>query len=894
MKRIVTLFLAVFVCLAGNLCAQDGTSASADGKGGRRVKLAGERQMRQHAASRDVGDFYLTPQGRRGLRRSLERIVIRGKRGAAASENARTAKGRIARLADAAETPWGEQRIMLRLQKHAGEDQAAPRDLLARMREDSGLPVDPVFVDPDSGLLMVAESEIIVCLQAGVSAQAFFAGDKRRVEPLAGTKEQFIVGVEGMTAEDILAESVRLSGKAGVAWAEPNFRCEGVKHYTPNDTYFNNQWHLKDSAAGSVAAQSAWDLVKGDNIIIAIIDDGVQTTHPDLQASIAAGKTNVLTGTANVEPADADDNHGTAVAGVAAAIGNNAVGVAGVAFKSKILPIKIATGETYATDAQLATAFRYAAGLTGGPGWQGAHLINFSWSWPSSTTMNSALADVTTNGRGGRGCPVFVSSGNGAAEWYNHSFPVAAGSHTFKFEYKKDLSVSMGLDCFWIDNVYLPGVGTQGFEGGTFPPSGWTTGGNANWFQNTQPEWVKGAGADGTRSAQSGDISDYQSTWLQTVQTTTAGNMDFYVVSSSEGGYDVLNLYIDGVWEKRWAEYDFTDPGGIYTMSTISYPASHANTIAVGASTDGNLRSEYSQFGTGLDIVTPSGGGTAAIWTTDRTGSAGYHGSSYMPAFSGTSSSSPLAAGIGALVLARNPTLTASEVRSVLRRSCAKIGGVTYSGGDAGAGGWNQYYGYGKLMASSAVQNAAGGALQFTSAAYSVAENGGTVTITARRTGGSYGAVSVSYATANGTATAGSDYTAKSGTLAWADGDTADKTFPVTILNDTAYEAGETFTVALSSPSGATLGTPATTTVTITNADPVPKPVLLAPDLSTRGRGVVRWSSSSGVVYTILHSTNLLHGFSVLANGLPATPPTNVYTDTLDNVRSKFWRISAE
>ena len=99
-------------------------------------------------------------------------------------------------------------------------------------------------------------------------------------------------------------------------------------------------------------------------------------------------------------------------------------------------------------------------------------------------------------------------------------------------------------------------------------------------------------------------------------------------------------------------------------------------------------------------------------------------------------------------------------------------------------------------------------------------ENGGSVTITATRANGSNGAVGVSYATSNGTATAGSDYTATSGTLSWADGDTANKTFTVPITNDTTVEGNETFNVALSSPtSGAALDSQDSATVTI--VDPI-------------------------------------------------------------------------
>ena len=73
------------------------------------------------------------------------------------------------------------------------------------------------------------------------------------------------------------------------------------------------------------------------------------------------------------------------------------------------------------------------------------------------------------------------------------------------------------------------------------------------------------------------------------------------------------------------------------------------------------------------------------------------------------------------------------------------------------------------------------GSIVLSSATYAVTENGVSATITAIRSGGSDGAVGVDYATADGTAVAGAYYTAASGTLSWADGDTADKTFTVTI-----------------------------------------------------------------------------------------------------------------
>jgi uncharacterized repeat protein (TIGR01451 family) len=119
--------------------------------------------------------------------------------------------------------------------------------------------------------------------------------------------------------------------------------------------------------------------------------------------------------------------------------------------------------------------------------------------------------------------------------------------------------------------------------------------------------------------------------------------------------------------------------------------------------------------------------------------------------------------------------------------------------------------------------------IQFTAAAANVNENAGTITLTASRTGGADGAVSVNYATADGTAKGTAigvgtpDYTPASGTLNWADLDAANKTFSVPIVNDVVFEGPENFTATLSAPScGVALGVPATETVTIIDGQTQP------------------------------------------------------------------------
>lgn len=111
------------------------------------------------------------------------------------------------------------------------------------------------------------------------------------------------------------------------------------------------------------------------------------------------------------------------------------------------------------------------------------------------------------------------------------------------------------------------------------------------------------------------------------------------------------------------------------------------------------------------------------------------------------------------------------------------------------------------------------GALQFSASTYTVAANAGSTTVTVTRANGSDGAVQVNYATSNGTGIAGVDYQSASGELSFAQGETS-KTYTVSILNSNSFDA-KTVNLTLSNPTGgATLGTPAASTITITSTRP--------------------------------------------------------------------------
>ncbi|MFM2089998.1 MAG: hypothetical protein RLZZ127_487 [Planctomycetota bacterium] len=149
--------------------------------------------------------------------------------------------------------------------------------------------------------------------------------------------------------------------------------------------------------------------------------------------------------------------------------------------------------------------------------------------------------------------------------------------------------------------------------------------------------------------------------------------------------------------------------------------------------------------------------------------------------------------------------------------------------------------------------------------------NGGTTTavLTLTRTGGSEGTVSVPFATSGGTAIAGSDFTAATGTVSWDAGDSAAKSISVQVTADAVYEANEQFTVVLGTPTGgATLGFVGTATVSIVNDDAAPSAGVLSCDpvavviaegdtgSSTLAVTVTRQGGTAGVVSVQYATTN--------------------------------------
>jgi hypothetical protein len=131
--------------------------------------------------------------------------------------------------------------------------------------------------------------------------------------------------------------------------------------------------------------------------------------------------------------------------------------------------------------------------------------------------------------------------------------------------------------------------------------------------------------------------------------------------------------------------------------SYISYPG----VISIAASNNVDTRAGYSCFGAAVAVAAPSSGGTLGITTTDVTGNPGYAQGNVTFGFGGTSSACPLAAGVAALVLSVNPSLTWQQVKAVLEQSADKI---DVDAGGYDAAGRSDLYGFGRVNAYAAVR----------------------------------------------------------------------------------------------------------------------------------------------------------------------------------------------
>ncbi len=387
---------------------------------------------------------------------------------------------------------------------------------------------------------------------------------------------------------------------AEINYAEPNLVNRFDKSALPADNLFKEQWHLKSKsgvelvAGADIDAEEAWKITKGSrDIVVAVIDDGFDLTHPDLR-----GKDKVVHARDFVDgdripfPSDAhNDYHGTPCAGVA--IGEeNGSGIVGIAPKCAFMPIRF---DLAADDDLLWEIFDYVG--------KRADVISCSWGpvpvfAPLGTLLQRKFSEiVNSGGPRGKGAVLLFAAGNFNAP-----------------------------------------------------------------------------------------IKDYN-------------NRSFEWRHPSQG-------------IKK------------HSRAILNGNCAHQDVMAIAASTSQNKKSAYSNWGKEISVAAPSSNWHPldpfkkmpgrGIWTTDNENfGLGFTGNSrYTGIFGGTSSATPLVAGVAALILSINKTFSAKEVRTIIESSTDKITDEStdiilghkkghYSG--RGKTSHSEWFGHGKVNAAKAV-----------------------------------------------------------------------------------------------------------------------------------------------------------------------------------------------
>ncbi len=308
-------------------------------------------------------------------------------------------------------------------------------------REGDGLIAQAGVVGTTPGIdtPLIVTDELVVQFKPEVSGERIrdliAENSVSIVEASIYSANQFVLRVDEASKADALRLSARFQSMTDlVEFAHPDFiTVVEPREFVPNDPLFGQQWHHRNTAQGmgtedaDIDTSLAWDTEQGAaGTTIAIIDFGFEMTHPDLQpnlwenASEVGGKAGADDdGNGYIDDVNGwdfvqNDNdpsgpnsasgsrHGTAVAGVAAARGNNSIGVAGSCPQCSLMLIRIGTASAVS---KVAAAIRYAER-------NGAAVISNSWGYPAAPALENALNSAATSGRGGLGSVVFLAMHN--------------------------------------------------------------------------------------------------------------------------------------------------------------------------------------------------------------------------------------------------------------------------------------------------------------------------------------------------------------------------------------------------------------------------------------------------------------------------------------------------
>ncbi len=253
----------------------------------------------------------------------------------------------------------------------------------------------------------------ILQLPAAATPAAFFRANRvvarRALNPRLG-----IYLVESSRNEDGLAIAARLAMSTDLEAALPDLylaRHKAEFEVPPNDPRYRGQWYLK-----KVGLERVWQVTAGaPETTIVVVDDGCDMDHPDLAAAMLGGR-DVLDedDDASYTPRVRGNEHGTACAGIVAAVGNNDLGITGACPQCTLRCVRLFDRNhaliPLSADVE---AFSYAFET-------GAAVVSNSWGFsepgPVASVLRNAIVEVMERGRGGKGAVVVFAAGNESRE----------------------------------------------------------------------------------------------------------------------------------------------------------------------------------------------------------------------------------------------------------------------------------------------------------------------------------------------------------------------------------------------------------------------------------------------------------------------------------------------
>ena len=531
------------------------------------------------------------------------------------------------------------------------------------------------------------------------------ASERRELRTDAGVEFEGSAAVPRMQLVSfegpVRAAVSRLEDQPGVAYAQPNYRYHALAA-APNDTHFGHLWGL--GATPGVDVLPAWDRSRGAGQVIAVVDTGVDLTHPDLAGNLWNGPGGIH-GHDFVDGDDDPDDynmHGTHVAGTAAAIADNGQGVAGVAPQAQIMAVRVLDSDGSGSTLTIADGIAFAAN-------NAASVINLSLGGSGGggdLAMQNAIALAEQ-----RNAVVVAAAGNGGDDGVgddNDTFPftpcalpnanlicVAAVTKTgdrSDFSNFGQISVDLGA----------PGGDGSG------DPDGDILSAKPSWgaplfsedFQTGSDGWaashvsgldwgLAGSGIDG-ESATDSPSASYQpgtdSVFERTSDISLAGQagcrIDFWLRLVNVTGPDFVGVGV--MTGSDLAGMDFSGNSGAafrrmeLSISNLDGSPDARPTFIFGSNSDG-----VQGDGAYVDDFTLLCRGHAYddVIANDDAPSGGSY-----TAISGTSMAAPHVAGVAALVRAVDPGAPPSQVVQALRngaKPAAGMAGVTVTGGVA-------------------------------------------------------------------------------------------------------------------------------------------------------------------------------------------------------------------